>query len=36
MAQFFPSLEQIKNLKVQPEEGEWYFLQFLEETLDDT
>lgn len=36
MAQFFPPLEQIKKLKVQPEKGEWHFLHFLEETLDDS
>ncbi len=36
MAQFFPSLEQIKKLKVQPEKGEWHFLHFLEKILDDS
>ncbi len=36
MAQFFPSIDKIGQLKVKPEPGEWHLLNFLNETLDDT
>lgn len=36
MAQFLPSLEKIAQFTVQPTEGEWTLLRFLERTLDDT
>lgn len=36
MAQFYPTIENIKRLKVQPEPGEWHLLYFLENNLDDT
>lgn len=36
MAQFIPSIEKIQQLRVQPTEGEWYLLHFLENTLDDS
>lgn len=36
MAQFIPSLEKIKQFKVQPTEGEWYLLRFLECNLDES
>jgi len=36
MAQFFPSIEKIQQFRVQPTEGEWYLLRFLEKTLDDS
>ena len=36
MAQFFPSLEQIKRLKVKPEQGELHLLEFLESHLNDS
>lgn len=36
MAQFYPSYEKIKQLTVQPEEGELYLLKFLKENLDDS
>lgn len=36
MAQFFPSLDKIRELKVRPEPGEWHLLNFLSETLDNT
>ena len=35
MAQFIPSIEKIQQFRVQPTEGEWYLLRFLERTLDD-
>jgi hypothetical protein len=35
MAQIFPSLETIRQFKVQPTEGEWTFLRFLDKVLDD-
>jgi hypothetical protein len=35
MATFIPSLDKIQMFKVQPEEGEWTLLRFLEQTLDD-
>lgn len=36
MAQFFPSIEKIQQYRVQPTEGEWYLLRFLEKMLDDS
>ena len=36
MAQFIPSLDDIRNLTVKPEEGELYLLEFLNKVLDDT
>lgn len=36
MTQLFPSWEQIKNLKVKPEPGELYLLEFLKNNLDDS
>ena len=36
MAVFYPSLEVIGKFKVQPTEGEWALLNFLEKTLDDS
>ena len=36
MAQFIPSLEKIAQFTVQPTEGEWALLRFLERTLDDS
>lgn len=36
MATFYPSLEIISKFKVQPTEGEWTLLNFLDETLDDS
>lgn len=36
MAQFIPSLEKIRQFRVQPTEGEWHLLRFLEGTLDDS
>lgn len=36
MATFIPSLDKIQMFKVQPEEGEWSLLRFLEQTLDDS
>lgn len=36
MAQFIPSIEKIKQFTVQPTEGEWTLLRFLEQTLDDS
>jgi len=35
MATFIPSLDKIQMFKVQPEEGEWALLRFLEQTLDN-
>lgn len=35
MAQIFPSLETIRQFKVQPTEGEWTLLRFLDKVLDD-
>ena len=35
MAQFIPSIEKILQFRVQPTEGEWYLLRFLERTLGD-
>lgn len=36
MAQFIPSIEKIQQFTVQPTEGEWTLLRFLEQTLDDS
>ncbi|MCH5345879.1 MAG: NERD domain-containing protein [Muribaculaceae bacterium] len=36
MAQFIPPIEKIEQFKVQPTEGEWALLHFLEHTLDDS
>ena len=36
MAQFIPSIEKIKQFRVQPTEGEWRLLRFLEQTLDNS
>lgn len=36
MAQFIPSIEKIKQFRVQPTEGEWRLLHFLESALDDS
>lgn len=36
MAQFIPSLDTIEQFRVQPTEGEWALLRFLESNLDDT
>lgn len=36
MAQFIPSIDKIKQFRVQPTEGEWHLLHFLECTLDDS
>lgn len=36
MAQFIPSIEKIQKFRVQPTEGEWHLLHFLESTLDDS
>jgi len=36
VAQFFPILDKIQQLKVKPEPGEWHLLNFLKEMLDDT
>lgn len=36
MAKLYPTLEQIKLLKVQPEQGELHLLHFLNENLDDS
>ncbi|MBD5310812.1 MAG: ATP-binding domain-containing protein [Bacteroides sp.] len=36
MAQFIPSIEKIQQFRVQPTEGEWHLLHFLEGTLDDS
>ena len=36
MAQFIPSIEKIQRFRVQPTEGEWHLLRFLESTLDDS
>lgn len=36
MATFYPDLEKIKTLTVQPEEGELYLLNFLKNNLDDS
>lgn len=36
MAILYPTLEQIKLLKVQPEQGELHLLSFLKENLDDS
>lgn len=36
MAQFYPSLDRIRQFKVQPTAGEWRLLNFLRDTLDDT
>ena len=35
MAQFIPSLDTIEQFRVQPTEGEWALLRFLESNLDD-
>ena len=35
MAELFPSLEKIKNLKVKPTEGELYLLTYLQNNLSD-
>ena len=36
MAIFFPKYEDILNLRVKPEEGELYVLEFLKSNLDDS
>jgi hypothetical protein len=36
MAQILPTIENIKRLKVEPTEGEWFLLNHLLETLDDS
>ncbi|WP_346855409.1 NERD domain-containing protein [uncultured Draconibacterium sp.] len=36
MATFYPSFEKILKLKVQPESGELFLLNFLKDSLDDT
>ena len=36
MAQFIPSIEKIQQFHVQPTEGEWHLLRFLESNLDDS
>lgn len=36
MAKLFPTIENISRLKVKPTEGEQYFLNYLEENLDDS
>lgn len=36
MAKFFPSIEKIHQFRVQPTEGEWHLLYFLERILDDS
>ncbi len=36
MAQFIPSIDNIRQFRVQPTEGEWALLRFLEKTLDDS
>ena len=36
MALLIPSIEDIKIMKVKPEEGELYLLEFLEKILDDS
>lgn len=36
MAQFFPLIDQIQQFSIQPTEGEWHLLRFLERTLDDS
>ena len=36
MAIFIPSIEDIKKLKVSPQEGELYLLNFLSKALDDS
>ena len=36
MAQFIPSLDVVSKFRVQPTEGEWTLLRFLECTLDDS
>ena len=36
MAVFIPSIEDVRKLKVHPEEGELYLLEFLSKALDDS
>lgn len=36
MARFFPTIDKVKRFKVQPTEGEWTLLRFLEQNLDDS
>ena len=36
MAQFIPSIDRIQQFRIQPTEGEWHLLHFLEQTLDDS
>ena len=36
MAKFIPSIEKIHQFRVQPTEGEWHLLHFLEDTLEDS
>ena len=36
MATFYPDIEKIKTLTVQPEEGEMYLLNYLNNNLDNT
>ena len=36
MAKLIPTIEKIKQFSVQPEEGELYLLNFLDQVLDDS
>lgn len=36
MAQFFPSIDKIQQYRIQPTEGEWHLLRFIEMTLDNS
>lgn len=36
MALFIPSIKKIQQFRIQPTEGEWHLLRFLESTLDDS
>ena len=36
MATFFPSYEEIRNLRVEPEAGELYIIEYLKNNLDDS
>lgn len=36
MALFYPTIDKIKQFKVQPTDGEWALLDFLETALDDS
>ena len=35
MAKILPSIENIKRLKVQPTDGEWYLINYLTENMPD-